>query len=137
VLTAAVVRNRDWVKLLTGQLVSQVCDRMMTLGLVWIITTRMSVSWVPWFLAAGALPHLALGWKAGEVASRWGALNTVVWTDLARGALFLVATFGWPAFQGDGLLPALFVLTLISNSASALFNPAMFSLPASLADEQE
>lgn len=86
--TAAVLRNRDWVKLLGGQLISQLCDRMMSLGLVWIISTQMSVSWVPWFLAIGALPHLVLGWKAGAFASRFGTLKTVVWMDLLRGALF-------------------------------------------------
>lgn len=34
-------------------------------------------------------------------------------------------------------MPALFILTLLSNGAAALFNPAIFSLPASLCGEQE
>ena len=64
--TATVFRNKDWVKVVGGQLISQVCDRMMTLGLVWIIS-HPNVDFVgAMVLAIGAFPHLALGWKAAE-----------------------------------------------------------------------
>src|SRR6185437_13835675 len=82
-----------------------------------------------------ALPHLVLGWKAGGFASRFGTLKTVVWMDLVRGLIFVVPALGWSSLPASCHIPALFVLVLLSNTAAALFNPAILSLPASLCEE--
>jgi MFS family permease len=130
--TVALFKDGDCAKLLSGQALSQLCDKMMTLGMVWVISTRHSASWVPWFLAVGALPHLVLALSAGAWASRFGPLRTLVWTDAARGVLFLAAAVLWRGGGPSHALFALLCLTFYANLASALFNPAILSLPVRL-----
>ena len=127
-----VFRNPNSAKLLVGQLLSQVCDKMMSLGLVWVICASFSVHWVPWFLAIGALPHLLLSWKAGEWASSFGPLKTVVWTNAIRGVIFLGAGVLWSHVHSDHQIALLFAMTFAANIASSLFNPAILSLPGLL-----
>lgn len=129
-----VFRNPNSARLLVGQLLSQVCDKMMSLGLVWVICASFSVHWVPWFLAIGALPHLLLSWKAGEWASAFGPLKTVIWTNAVRGVIFLGAGILWPHVHSDHQIALLFAMTFAANVASSLFNPAILSLPGLLTD---
>ena len=133
-LSFAVFKDENATRLFAGQLISQICDKMMTLGLVWVISGEGSLKQVPWFLAAGAIPHLFLSKSAGGWVGRIGPLKTVIVTDVFRGGIFLAAWAVW-IFNPPGvehLFWALLAITLLSNCASALFNPAILSLPMQL-----
>lgn len=126
-----VFRDPDSLRVFWGQLISQSCDKLSTVGLIWILTTMYSAKWIPLYIALGAVPHFVLAMKSGHLISRWGALRTVVWTDISRGVLFLAAA-GLVPYAGAGtelLLVILFVSTFLSNIAGALFNPAILTLP--------
>ena len=131
-LSLELFTDRDSASLFSGQLISQVCDKMMTLGMVWVISNEKSAASVPWFLAAGALPHLLLSWKAGKWASVFGPLRTLVITDALRGLLYTGAALTWAWIPESRQLSGIFALTVIANSASALFNPAILSIPVQL-----
>ena len=66
-----VLKNGDSRRLFFGQLISQACDKMMSIGLVWMFAQKYSETLLPWFLGFSALPHLLLAWKAGPWATRW------------------------------------------------------------------
>jgi DHA3 family macrolide efflux protein-like MFS transporter len=134
-ISLEVFKDGDSAKLFSGQLVSQVCDKMMTLGLVWVVSAEKSSQLVPWLFAAGALPHLLLAWKAGNWASRLGPLKTAIATDFARGVLVTMAGLAWPYISSDDQVITIFALTFFTSLASALFNPAILSLPSLLAKE--
>src|SRR4051812_45426022 len=136
IVSAEIFKKPDSARLFTGQLLSQICDKMTTLGLVWVIAAEGSPASVPWFLAAGALPHLGLAWVAGSWASALGPLRTVVWTDLLRGLLFVLAGVLWTEVPADHRLHTLFLLTVVANIAGALFNPAVMTLPMLLSDKE-
>ena len=136
-LSARILRNPDSLKLFVGQLVSQACDKMMTVGLVWVLTQNHSPDIIPWFLALGALPHLLLSLNAGGWAMAFGPLKTVVRTDLIRGVLFVALGLAWPAVPESAQLPAIFISVFASNIAAAFFNPAILSLPVFLAEATE
>jgi predicted MFS family arabinose efflux permease len=122
-------------RLFWGQLISQTCDKLMSVGMIWVLTTRFDPKWVPWFIAFGALPHLLLASKSGTWINRWGALPTVIWADALRGVLFLICAGIVARADSDStLLVLLFGTVLISNIAGALFNPAMLSLPVAMMD---
>jgi DHA3 family macrolide efflux protein-like MFS transporter len=122
-------------RLFWGQLISQTCDKLMSVGMIWVLTTRFDPKWVPWFIAFGALPHLLLASKSGTWINRWGALPTVIWADALRGVLFLICAGIVARADSDAtLLVLLFGTVLISNVAGALFNPAMLSLPVAMMD---
>jgi len=125
----AVFQDADAAKIFSGQAISQICDKMMTVGLVWVIVSLGSLRLVPWFLAAGALPHLLFSRPAAKWINKLGPLKTVVSMDAARGAVYLAAWAAWAAWPKMALL---FGATILANCASALFNPAILSLPTFL-----
>jgi MFS family permease len=125
-------------RLFWGQLISQTCDKLMSVGMIWVLTTRFDPKWVPWFIAFGALPHLVFASQSGQWINRWGALPTVIWADALRGVLFLLCA--WLVAHADSdqfLLALLFITVLISNVAGAFFNPAILSLPVAMMDASE
>ncbi|MDE2314299.1 MAG: MFS transporter [Elusimicrobia bacterium] len=125
----AVFKDADAVKIFSGQAISQICDKMMTVGLVWIIASLGSLRMVPWFLAAAALPHLLFSRQAAKWIGKLGALKTVVAADAARALVYAAAWAAWAAWPK---MEVLFCVAFLANCASALFNPAIMSLPAGL-----
>jgi MFS family permease len=130
-----VLREKNPALLFGGQLISQTCDKMMTVGLVWAFASDFSPRFIPWFLGVSALPHLLLSGHAGRWTSRLGPLKTVVGTDLFRGVLFLALVPLWLSIPAGARLPVLFLFTFVSNLAGALFNPAIMSLPVFLPEK--
>ena len=131
----AVFKSKDASRLILGQLISQICDKMMSLGLVWVIAAEISPAWITWFLAAGAIPHILMTWFSGSLMSRWGALHSVVWTDVIRGIIFLAAGLFWWKGDHTQALPFFMVMTVLANFASAVFNPAILTLPGQLTEK--
>jgi predicted MFS family arabinose efflux permease len=120
-------------KVFGGQLISQACDKMMTIGMIWVLTVQFSPKWIPWFIGISALPHLLLSTSSGKWIEKKGALRTVIGADAFRGFLFLAA--GGAVFYlktSVDLLLLLFLSIFISNTAGALFNPAILSLPVEM-----
>lgn len=105
-LSAGVFRDRNSQTLFWGQLISQACDKMMSVGLVWMFAERYSPSAIPWFLAFSALPHLGLAWRAGRWTAQLGQRRVLIGTDLFRGAVFVLLAGLWEIFptQQLGLL---------------------------------
>jgi MFS family permease len=130
-----VLREKNPARLFYGQLISQTCDKMMTVGLIWAFASDFSPRFIPWFLGVSALPHLLLSWHSGRWTSRLGPLKTVVRTDLFRGVLFLALAPVWISIQPAARLPVLFAFSFVSNLAGALFNPAIMSLPVFLPEK--
>ncbi|MCX5789685.1 MAG: MFS transporter [Elusimicrobia bacterium] len=122
-------------RLLVGQLTSQACDKMMSVGLVWMFADRYSASIIPWFLAFSALPHLLLAWHAGRLTTKLGQLRTLVWTDVFRGLVFTLLALAWSGLGNNAEIYALFGASFIANIASALFNPTILGFPTELVDE--
>ena len=130
----AVLADKNAARLFWGQLISQVCDKMMTVGLVWVLISRASPAAIPWFLAVSALPHLLLAWRAGHWTTLLGPLKTVIWADWIRAAIFAGLAAAWPSVPADSQLALLFAASFAANLASALFNPAIMSLPLYLGE---
>ncbi len=119
-------------RLFWGQLISQACDKLMSVGMIWVLSTRFDPRWVPWFIGVGALPHLLLASRSGKWINRWGALRTVIWTDALRGLLFIACALMATQLTDWRLLTLLLVATFISNVAGSFFNPAILTLPVAL-----
>ena len=130
----AVLTDKNAARLFCGQLISQICDKMLTVGLVWVLTERSSLAAVPWFLAVSALPHLLLAWRAGRWTTLLGPLKTVIWADWIRAAIFIGLAAAWASVPPGSQLPVLFAASFAANLASALFNPAIMSLPLYLGE---
>jgi predicted MFS family arabinose efflux permease len=66
---------------------------------------------------------------SGNWVERFGPLKAVITTDLIRGIIYVVAALAW---SSESDLSLLFLVTILANCASALFNPAILSLPPRL-----
>jgi MFS family permease len=130
-------RNSQVLILFAAQLISQLCDKLMLVGVMWAISERHSPEWAPWFVAVGALPHLLLSGIVPRWINRFGALRVVIATDIIRGGLLLGTV---PILAGlersDLQLIALFALNLSVNVLASLFNPAILVLPTRITRDQ-
>ena len=134
-----VIQDANAQKVFWGQLISQSCDKLMAVGMIWVLSTQFSPKWVPWYIALGAVPHFLLALKSGHWISGWGTLPTVIWTDVLRGVIYLLVACAVPLLSDDMhlLLLLLMVSAFVSNIFSAMFNPAILSLPLELMEPGE
>jgi MFS family permease len=131
------LKSGDSRRLFFGQLISQACDKMMSVGLVWMFAVRYATDILPWFLGFSALPHLCLAWKAGPWATRWGQIRTLVATDLFRAVLYSGLAVAWVGLGPSHQLASLFAVSFAANIGSAFFNPAILATPVVLAEKEE
>lgn len=122
-----------------SQLMSTICDKMMSIGLVWYLTTEYSINIVPWFLALSFLPHIFMSFYSSKIINRHGTLKTVIATEYFRGVV-LLTLFGSLFFipeKSTLFLSALFVASFLVGIGSSVFNPAILSLPPNLVEEDK
>lgn len=131
-----VLKDKNALIIFVSQLVSTICDKMMSIGLIWYLTKEFSINVVPWYLAVSFLPHLLMAFHSTRIINRFGTLRTVIVSEFFRGAVLLVLFLAINAFNliGDGLLIALFVAGFLVGLGSSLFNPAILSLPPKLVE---
>jgi DHA3 family macrolide efflux protein-like MFS transporter len=122
--------------LFSGQFLSQICDKMASLGLLWVLKDRFSGSSLAIFLALSGLPHLLLFKKSAEGLQKYSPRRLMIISDLGRAALFL---FFAVMLMIEPELPLGVFLSLIFlvNVAAAFFNPAILTLPAQWGDEKK
>ncbi len=101
----------------------------MSIGAIWIVADRFGGKWIPAFVALAALPHLLLFTLSGRFVSRHGALRTVMQMDLFRGLVYCAAIFASLQLPPAAVIYVLCFATFLSGFGSALFNPAILSLP--------
>lgn len=134
-----VLKERNASLVFASQLISTICDKMMSIGLVWFLTTKFSINIVPWFLAISFLPHVFMSFFTAKLISRVGVLNTVIGTEFFRA----IVLFAFGAFlfsipeSSTSFLPALFIAVFFVGIGSSLFNPAILSLPPLLVPEDQ
>lgn len=113
-LKVDVLFDANSVKLFIGQMSSQVCERIMSIGLVWFLMEQFGAIIVPWYLAVGALPHLLLLHRTPRWVDRLGALRCLYLTDFLRGLLFIIAAMSVVVMdwhEGSSFLWLIFILS--------------------------
>ncbi len=131
-----VFRNRDFLTLWSGQVFSQIADKIYLVLMIAIISTRFktpdqSISgWVSAIMIAFTIPAVLFGSLAGVYVDRWRKKPVLVLTNLLRGLLvatlpvMLWLTHGW-TIQG---LPVgfciLLVVTFLVSTLTQFFAPA-------------
>lgn len=129
-----VLKDKNSFLIFASQLVSAICDKMMSIGLIWYLTKEYSINVVPWFLAVSFLPHLMMAFFSTPIINRIGALKTVIASEFFRGIILFIlfGCFYLFKLEGNSLLTALFISGFFVGLGSSLFNPAILSLPPKL-----
>ncbi|MBF0312144.1 MAG: MFS transporter [Oligoflexia bacterium] len=131
-------KDRNSVTLFLAQLFAQVCDKLLALGMVWIITTKGGEEYTPWFLLAGGLPYVLLIQHIPKVIEYFGPLKTTYLCDFVRGILFMVVAsiiyfLKLEDSMGRDLIFLLMGLNFLSSVGGAYFNAAIYTLPTRVA----
>ncbi len=134
-----VLKDKNALIIFVSQLVSTICDKMMSLGLVWFLTKTYSINVVPWYMAICFFPHLLMAFYSTNFINRVGVLKTVIASEFFRAfvLLFLYASFFLFHLEDQTLLTALFVAGFLVGLGSSVFNPAILSLPPKLVNAEK
>lgn len=124
-------------RIVIGQLISQVCEKMFSLGLIWWIAEAHSETWLPWWIAITSLPHLFSVKAAARTLARRGALRVVIDMDIARAVLYLAAAVLFDQLSSNGALAMLVVVGTAANVCGAFFSPAILALPIQVARKED
>ncbi len=139
VINFGVLSDKNAFRIFVSQLVSAICDKMMSIGLIWYLTKEFGINVVPWYLTVSFLPHLLMAFYSTSIINKIGALKTVIASEFFRGIVLLILFFSIGIFnlQGGTLLISLFVVAFFVGIGTSLFNPAMLSLPPKLVNAEK
>ncbi|GAB4425397.1 MAG: MFS transporter [Cyanobacteria bacterium J069] len=132
-----VLRNRNFLALWSGQVFSQLADKVYLVLMIMLITSRFqsegqTVSgWVSSVMVAFTIPAVLFGSVAGVFVDHWSKKAVLVSTNLLRGGLVLVLpplmwlSQGWSPLAG---IPVGFVtllsVTFLVSTLTQFFAPA-------------
>lgn len=131
-----VLRNQNFLALWSGQLFSQLADKVYLVLMIAIISTRFQQAdqtisgWVSAIMMAFTIPAVLFGAGAGVFVDRWSKKAVLVITNLLRGGLVLALPLVLWLSQGQklGQLPVGFYILLITtflvSTLTQFFAPA-------------
>jgi MFS family permease len=120
----AVFRNRNFLLLWVGQLVSQLGDRVHALALIWwVLEETGSAALMGTVLIAATVPAVVLGPFAGGYVDRWNRKAVIVGMDFVRG--LIVVWIAVLAIRGTLEIWQLLVGTAAMAVAAVFFGPAV------------
>jgi MFS family permease len=132
-----VLRNRNFLVLWSGQVFSQLADKVYLVLMIMLIDSQFQAAdqtisiWVSSVMIAFTIPAVLFGFVAGIFVDHWTKKGILVITNLLRGGLVLVippmlwATGGWSVFRS---VPLGFVfilgITFMVSTLTQFFAPA-------------
>jgi MFS family permease len=143
----AVLKNRNFVTLWSGQIFSQLADKVYLVLMIAIIESQFqsqnqSISgWVSAITIATTIPAVLFGSLAGIFVDRWHKKEVLVITNLLRGGLILLVPFLLWLTRGQVVanLPfgfeILLVITFIVSTLGQFFTPAEQSAISMIVDK--
>lgn len=133
----AVLKNRDFLTLWSGQVFSQLADKVYLVLMIALITTRFQTAdqtvsgWVSSIMVAFTIPAVLFGSLAGVFVDRWSKKQVLVITNLMRGGLVLAIPpllwmfQDWGAFRGIPFgFYILLGVTFLVSTLTQFFAPA-------------
>ncbi len=131
-----VLKNRNFVTLWSGQIFSQLADKVYLVLMIAIIESQFqsgnqSISgWVSAIMMASTIPAVLFGSLAGVFVDRWHKKEVLVITNLLRGVLVLIVPFLLWLTKGQVVanLPLgfeiLLVISFFVSTLTQFFSPA-------------
>jgi DHA3 family macrolide efflux protein-like MFS transporter len=119
-----VLRNKNFLLLWIGQLVSQLGDRVHAVALMWWVLEKTgSAALMGTVLIFATVPSVVLAPFAGGYVDRWNRKAVIVGMDFLRG--LMVITVGVLAIRGSLEVWQILIATAAMSAASVFFGPAI------------
>lgn len=132
----SVFRNRDFVLLWLGQLVSLLGNRFHEMASMWYIyqatgsPLKMGIT-----LVFSTLPSVLLGPFAGAVADRYDRKKIIVLSDIANGGIVGIITV--LLYTGNLEIWMLYLLAGLRSVASTFFGPAVMAITPAIVQKEQ
>ncbi len=124
-----VLRNPNFVKLWTAQILSQTAQQIVNFALVLQVTAITGSSTATaGIVVCFTIPAVLFAAIAGVFVERNSKKTVLVLTNLLRGVMVLGYFFTDPSWGVGAVLPIFYVITLLFSAVSQFFNPAEASM---------
>lgn len=124
-----VIKNSNFTKLWSAQMLSQTAQQIVNLALVLqVYSISRSPTANSGIIVAFTIPAILFAAIAGVFVERNSKKLMLVLTNIARGVLVLLYTLINPAWGVGIVLPLFYVITLVFSGVSQFFNPAEASM---------
>lgn len=133
----SVLRNRNFLVLWSGQVFSQLADKVYLVLMIAIISSQFEApgqrisGWVSAVMVAFTIPAVLFGSLAGVYVDRWSKKGVLVLTNLLRGALVIILPLGLWAVRDWGTIAHIPVgfglllgITFLVSTLTQFFAPA-------------
>lgn len=122
--SVSLARNRSYLLLLAGQVISQMGDRLAMVAFPWLIYARTgSTLGTGVILALYTLPYVLFGAFAGVLIDRFNKRSVMVIADVLRAGLIALVPIA-----ASWSLPAVYVLSFLMASVSVFFEPTKLTI---------
>jgi MFS family permease len=130
----AVLRRRNFALLWLGQLISQIGDMVLLIGLpFYVYQLTGSLVQTGLMYVVETIPRILLGSLAGVFVDRWDRRWTMVVSDLGRAGLLLLLLL----VRSPDELWLVYVVAFLQAVVSLFFAPALSAATPALVDEQQ
>lgn len=124
-----VLRNPNFLKLWTAQILSQTAQQIVNFALVLQVTVITGSSTATaGIVICFTIPAVLFSAIAGVFVERNSKKTMLILTNLLRGIMVLGYFFTDPAWGVGAVLPIFYIITLLFSAVSQFFNPAEASL---------
>lgn len=133
-----VIKNRNFTKLWSAQMLSQTAQQIVNLALVLQVDSLThSGTATSGIIVAFTIPAILFAAIAGVFVERNSKKLMLVMTNIARGVLVLLYTLINPEWGVGIVLPLFYIVTLLFSGVSQFFNPAEASMIPMVVQKRE
>ena len=132
----SIFRNRNFILLFLGKLVSQLGDVIYNMAIGWyILTITSSALQMSIYMAIGTVVYVVMGPIGGVIADRLDRKMLIIWMDYIRGAA--VALTGLMMYFNIQSIWILYITSAVLSVCGAIFVPASNALIPNIVEEEQ
>lgn len=134
--TKSIFKNKNFMLLFTGKLVSQLGDVIYNMAIGWyILTITSSAVQMSIYMALGTVVYIIMGPIGGVIADRLDRKQIIIWMDIVRG--IAVAATGLLMYFGIQSIYLFYAASIILSICGALFVPASNAMIPIIVDDSQ
>ena len=134
--TKSIFKNRNFLLLFIGKLVSQLGDVIYNMAIGWyILTITNSAGQMSIYMAIGTVVYIVAGPIGGVIADRFDRKKIIIWMDIIRGVA--VAITGILMYFKIESVYIFYVTSAVLSICGALFVPASNALLPNIVDDKQ
>jgi len=132
----SIFRNKNFILLFLGKLISQLGDVIYNMAIGWyILTITSSALQMSIYMAIGTVVYVVMGPIGGVIADRHNRKMLIIWMDYLRGAA--VAITGLLMYFNIQSIWMLYITSAILSICGAIFVPASNALIPNIVQEEQ